>query len=293
MNFERMKESLKTIKLLEKDLLRDLTEEEKEIVINEGWERFLFGPNYLNFTEEDYKDLKALKALVSAFYTQNEKEFEDLAKNCPIGAYCALKEIVRTIEESDKDCCDKCAAGKSNKNDFAEKSVCNNSPIEGFPEDFFPEDYTDLPWGNKDINKPEKEVQCSNPEHKSDATVAESTLDPQTREIAKFAQFTQDLYNSLKIDDKKWFNKLNDDIRKQLFDLFKKEKDTCTENELCGVMTDAVKDCVVEDYVTRLHNGETIEMTNDEYMEVADYLCEHEDHIFLSNENGKVRLITL
>ena len=34
MTFELMKENLKTIKLLEKDLMRDLTEEEKEIVIN-------------------------------------------------------------------------------------------------------------------------------------------------------------------------------------------------------------------------------------------------------------------
>ena len=236
MTFEQMKENLNTIGLLERDLLRDLTTEEKEVVIKEGWESFLFGADHLNFNEEDFRDLRAIKEIVSAFYTQDENIFEQLVANCPVGAYCALKEIVNSIEEADK----------------AKK----------------------------------KTAVCASPCTKEPA----KKQDP---EVTNFAQFIQDLYNSLKEPDKKWFNKLNDNIRKDLFNTFEKEKDTCTENELCGVMTDAVKDSVVEDYVARLKKGEAIDMTNDEYMEVADFLCEHEDHIFLSNENGKVRLAIL
>lgn len=98
MTFELMKENLKTIKLLEKDLMRDLTEEEKEIVINNGWEAFLF--KHLGFTDEDFKELKALKAIISAFYTQNENIFEEAIKNCPEGAYFVLRDIVDAIEDN-------------------------------------------------------------------------------------------------------------------------------------------------------------------------------------------------
>lgn len=56
-------------------------------------------------------------------------------------------------------------------------------------------------------------------------------------------------------------------------------------------MTDAVKDEVVKAMIEDLKAGKTVEMTNDEYLEVADFLCEHENRVFLHNENGNVRLI--
>ena len=42
--------------------------------------------------------------------------------------------------------------------------------------------------------------------------------------------------------------------------------------------------------ISKLKGGETVEMTNDEYLETADYLAEHENKFFLNNNNGKVTL---
>lgn len=219
MNFEQMKESLKTIKLLEKDLMRDLTAEEKEIVINEGWETFLF--KHLGFTDEDFKELKSLKAIISAFYTQDEETFEEAIKNCPEGVYFVLKDIVDAIEDNQL---------------------------------------------------------CTCPEE-----------DP----VADYVDFMQDLYQTLPKGETPWFNKLTEDLHKKLFDVYKEhrnEKQNASDNILGGIMTDAVKDTVLEDMISKLKNGETVEMTNDEYLETADFLAENENKFFLNNNNGKVTL---
>ena len=52
MNFEQMIYGFNDIELLEKDLMRDLTIKEKQIVLTEGWKKFLF--EHLNLSEDDY-----------------------------------------------------------------------------------------------------------------------------------------------------------------------------------------------------------------------------------------------
>lgn len=227
MTFEQMKENLKTIKLLEKDLMRDLTDAEKEIVINKGWEEFLF--NHLGFTDEDFKELKSLKAIISAFYTQDEDAFAKAVRNAQESVYFVLRDIVDEMEK-------------------LEPCACT-----------------------------EKDV----PEEKKDPAV-------------DYVQFMQELYDSLPKGETPWFNKLTEEIHKTLFDVYKKhrnDKDDVCDNILSGIMTDAVKDEVIKSLVVDLKAGKTVEMTNDEYLEVADFLCEHEDRVFLHNENGNVRLI--
>ena len=244
MTIEQMKENLKTIKLLEKDLMRDLTNEEKEYVMNEGWEKFLF--EHLGFTDDEYKELKGLKKVISAFYTQDESVFEQAVRECPFEAYFVLKEIMNKFDELDMEDSPKC-----------------DEPAEKYYD-------------------PKKEM-CSTPECKKDP-------------VEGFATFIQNLYNSLPKSETKWFNKLSEKALKNVFDVYNEERNDkadCDDNSLGGILTDAVKDNVVEDMVKRLKDGEMVEMTNDEYMEVADYLCQHEDHIFLSNENGQVRLTIL
>lgn len=239
MTIEQMKEGLKTIELLEKDLMRDLTKEEKDVVMNEGWEKFLFGEDHLNFTEEDYKELKALKEIISAFYTQDEAVLEECIEKAPEGIAFVLKDILDRLDAN---------------------TLCSD------------------PYKDKEeCHQTETPVKKSNP-------------------IDDFVIFLEDLYDAVPKREKDWFNKLTEDIRKDLFKVFREnrnEHQDCSDDILGGIITDAVKDGVVKDMVEKLKKGEAVEMTNDEYMEVADYLCQHEDHIFLSNENGTVRLTLL
>ena len=228
MTFEQMKENLKTIKLLEKDLMRDLTDAEREIVINKGWEEFLF--NHLGFTDEDFSELKAIKSIISAFYTQDEDAFAKAVRNAPESVYFVLRDIVDEMED-------------------LEPCTCP-------------------------VDEPKEEEK----------------KDP----VADYIRFMQDLYTNLPKGETPWFNKLTEDLHKKLFTVYKanrNETQDCSDDALGGIMTDAVKDEVVKAMIEDLKAGKTVEMTNDEYLEVADFLCEHEDRVFLHNENGNVRLI--
>ena len=229
MTFEQMIEGFKTIELLEKDLMRDLTEKEKKVILVEGWEKFLFDQEHLGLSEDDYKEIKAIRKLVSAFYTQDESNFEKAVKECSEDIYFVLRYLADTLDRKEKEC--------------------------------------------------PKEKYVSNPE---------------ADQVVEFAQFFQDMYNKLPEREKAWFSRLTDDIRKKVFEVYKESRNDhqdCTDNILSGILLDKVKDCVVEDLATRLKNKEVVEMTNDEYLEVADYLCEHENRVFLSNDNGKVKLV--
>ena len=198
MTFEQMNEGLKTIELMEKDLMRDLTKEEKEFILNNGWEEFLF--NELGISNDDFKEMKYIRRLAGVYFT--------------------LRTIADLIDEA-------------------------------------------------------KPCQLQN-------------------DTEEYTNFMQDLYDNITSSDKSWFNKITEPIHENLFKIFKKEKEEASDKDLlCGTMTDAVKDNVIEDIANRLKKGEAIEMTNDEYLEVADYLCQNEDKIFLSNDNGTVRLTIL
>lgn len=217
MTIEQMKESLKTVRLLEKDLMRDLTNEEKDIVVNKGWEEFLF--EYLNMSKEDYVELRALKNIISAFYTQDESELDNAIINAPFEVYYVLKDIMDKMEKFDH--------------------VTREDPVEDF------------------------------------------------------ATFLQELYDSLPKKESGWFNRLTDNIRKHLFEVYTENKgnEGYGTDALCGTLTDTLKDDVIKDMVEKLKNGETLEMTEDEFLEVTDYLCKHEDKVFIHNNNGHVKLM--
>ena len=105
--------------------------------------------------------------------------------------------------------------------------------------------------------------------------------------------FMKDLFKSLPESEITWFNKLPGDFNEKLYNVYKEhrnDKQDCSDDALGGIITDAVKDIVLEDMISKLKDGETVEMTNDEYLETADYLAEHENKFFLNNNNGKVTL---
>lgn len=221
MKFEQMREIVNTIKLLEKDLMRPLTEEEKEVVAVNGWKVFI--NHYLDMSDEEFSIFKKIRKVLSAYYTQDDEAYKAALKECNEHVYFTLREIASDIEET--------------------------------------EYYTpDLEAG--------KEA---------------AILD-------EFTNFLQHLYESLKPADAVWFDKLTEEIRADLFEIYKDEKDKNDEDTLGGIITDAIKDEIIDDLVEQLKAHREVEMTNDEFMEVADYLTEHEDHVYLVNNNGKVVL---
>lgn len=231
MIYEQMMQNLEAIQGLERDLMRDLTDEERNIILDKGWEEFLF--NHLGFTNEDLEELLAIRAIVSAFYTQEEAAFEKAVRKAPKSIYFVLRDILDKIDGA---------------------TLCSN-----------------------------KEYEAQQEEVKKEP-------------VDEYLQFMQDLYNNLPKGETPWFNKLTETLHKKLFDIYKSHRNEqvgCSDNVLGGIMTDAVKDEVIKAMVEDLKAGKTVEMTNDEYLEVADFLCEHEDRVFLHNENGNVRLVNL
>lgn len=226
MKIGKMETVLGYIKMLEQVLMRELTGEEKDKVL-EDEKKFL---SELELTEEEMHEIVSLFKLISAYYTADDKTFAERLKECNTGCYITLRSLVEILEMSDKDVNEREIFG-----DLKEKQNAENI-------------------------------------------------------VEEFANFLQNLYNNLPKSEGHWFNNLTDKIRKDLFEIYKKEKNVCTNNELSGVITDTVKDKVIEDLVRRLNNKEEVDMTVDEYLEVVDYLTKNQSSVCIMNNNGKVKL---
>jgi len=223
MLFEKMKEIAETIGLLEKDLMRDLSEKEVELVATKGWRHFLF--NHIGMSEEEYSTLKKTRELLSQYLTGTDESYHAALKKCDENVYFLLRDLASDIEQMDR-----------KKQVVPEKKV---------------------------IKKPSLEEE--------------------------FDKFLKHLYTTLKPMDSIWFNKVTPEIKSALFEVYKKSQ-SLPEDELCCLITDEAKDAIILDLVSQLKDHKTVSMTNDEFMEVADYLSEHEDRVYLVNNNGKVTL---
>lgn len=91
--------------LLEKDLLRDLTETEKNLLKKIGWRKFI--SEYLGMNESEYFTLRKITRLISAYCTQtedvydaelNSKKFKDLLPLVAITLKCILNDVENTIK---------------------------------------------------------------------------------------------------------------------------------------------------------------------------------------------------
>lgn len=100
--------------LLEKDLLRDLTETEKNLLKKIGWRKFI--SEYLGMNESEYFTLRKITKLISAYCTQtedvydaelNSKKHKELLPLVAITLKCILNDVEETIkpeeEKEDKD----------------------------------------------------------------------------------------------------------------------------------------------------------------------------------------------
>lgn len=91
-----MIEKLDELELLEKDLMRVLTPEEEEVVINQGWESLL---SVLGFTDDDYKTFRRVEALISAFCTESEERYEEELAKDNGSAKFVLQSIVNDLTD--------------------------------------------------------------------------------------------------------------------------------------------------------------------------------------------------
>lgn len=77
MNYAQMKQTLKDVELIERDLMRDLTEDEKDLAVSEGWKALLLK---LHLNDTNYKILKDMRHLISVLFTKPDKEYAELVK---------------------------------------------------------------------------------------------------------------------------------------------------------------------------------------------------------------------
>ena len=164
----KMETVLGYIKTLEQVLMRELTEEEKDKVL-EDEKRFL---SELELTEEEIYEILSLFKLISAYYTADDKTFAERLKECNTGCYITLRSLVEILEMSDKDVNEREIFG-----DLKEKQNAENI-------------------------------------------------------VEEFANFLQNLYDNLPKSEGHWFNNLTDKIRKDLFEIYKKEKNLCKITKL-------------------------------------------------------------
>lgn len=112
---EQMNQKLFEAQLLERELMRDLTDEELMIVFEHGKDYFI--TEYLGMDEAEYKGLLKITQLISAYCTKTYDEYEAVLNsgdlNIPLAA---LKTIVNDLEDhipcSDPYCSDKLQEAK-------------------------------------------------------------------------------------------------------------------------------------------------------------------------------------
>lgn len=98
MNYEELVERIENVKTLEKNMLRELTPEEKEYVLENGIKDFI--TNYLEFDKDDDFTFKRIKTLISAFCTDSYEAFETELDKDNGNAIPVLKTIVNALEDA-------------------------------------------------------------------------------------------------------------------------------------------------------------------------------------------------
>lgn len=94
MTYKELKQRAVDIDLLEKDLMRDLTEEEKDLIANQGFKAFL---NDIRITISDLTLIKRIREIFGAFFSEEIEKYEELVSR-PDNA-----KVIETLEDILKD----------------------------------------------------------------------------------------------------------------------------------------------------------------------------------------------
>lgn len=95
MNYAQMKQTLKDVELIERDLMRDLTEDEKDLAVSEGWKALLLK---LHLNDANYKILKDMRHLISVLFTKPDEEYAELVKTMSPIISASFRRIADDID---------------------------------------------------------------------------------------------------------------------------------------------------------------------------------------------------
>ena len=95
MNYAQMKQTLKDVELIERDLMRDLTEDEKDLAVSEGWKALL---SKLHLNDTNYKILKDMRHLISVLFTKPAEEYAELVKTMSTVISASFRRIADDID---------------------------------------------------------------------------------------------------------------------------------------------------------------------------------------------------
>lgn len=95
---EQMNEKLFEAQLLERELMRDLTDQELMIVFEHGKDYFIY--EYLGMSENEYKGLKKITELISTYCTKTYDDYDRVLNSEGLEIpFAALETIVNDLKE--------------------------------------------------------------------------------------------------------------------------------------------------------------------------------------------------
>lgn len=114
MTYKELKQKEIDINLLEKDLMRDLTEEEKDLVVEKGFKAFL---KDVQIDISDLSLIKRIREIFGAFFSGTIEEYEKLINKDDNG------KVIETLEDILKDL---------KKEDQGKSNCAEVDPVEGY-----------------------------------------------------------------------------------------------------------------------------------------------------------------
>lgn len=105
MTYKELQQRSKDIDLLERDLMRDLTDQEKNLVIEKGFKAFL---DSIHINISDLSLIKRVKEIFGAFFSEEVEKYEALV-NKPDNRRVieTLEDILKDLKKEDEADCPK------------------------------------------------------------------------------------------------------------------------------------------------------------------------------------------
>lgn len=265
---KEMSNVLKDVQLLEKDLMRDLTNEEIAAVINKGWEKFL--AEDLNINNDSLKTLRKAKDILSAFYSCDEDTYYATIEDDVRDVYLLFKRLTGDLAyqlSPNAPCCYSC--GVTDKGPEA--------PYKSEEKECSRKDY-----------KPCSIKSCSGEEAGGDYDLDKAVYDVEY--YGKIADTMSRVFDALPSKDSKWLKeyiKMDPDYAELVAYVTDYVGDPDGNFEgLCSDVSDHIKDTVIKGIADKLiaNKGKAIVLDTEILDEVFDYLL-------ITNQNIKVRAV--
>lgn len=102
MTYQELQQRSKDIDLLEKDLMRDLTDQEKNLVIEKGFKAFL---DSIHIDISDLSLIMQVKEIFGAFFSEEVEKYEELVNRPDNGRVIeTLEDILKDLKKEDAGC---------------------------------------------------------------------------------------------------------------------------------------------------------------------------------------------